>query len=258
MAQPGELLRIAAEAANAAGTVLGERFGRPDPAVRSKTTPTDLVSEADHASEEVIRGVVADRRPQDGMLGEETGERPGRSGLRWIIDPLDGTVNFLFGIPHWAVSVACEDAEGAVAGVVSDPLRGETFCATRDGPATLNGKPITGSEGESLDSSLVATGFSYDAGVRARQAGVAGRVLPAVRDLRRCGSAALDLAWTACGRYDAYFERDLKRWDRSAGALICQRAGLTLRELPANPGMPAGLVAAPPALIGELEALVCA
>jgi myo-inositol-1(or 4)-monophosphatase len=258
MAHPGELLRIAAEAAGAAGTVLGERFGRPDPDVRSKTTPTDLVSEADHAAEEVIRGVLSDRRPEDGMLGEETGERSGRSGLRWVIDPLDGTVNFLFGIPHWAVSVACEDAEGAIAGVVADPLRGETFGATRDGPATLNGEPISGSDGVTLDTSLVATGYSYDAGVRARQAEVAGRVLPAVRDLRRFGSAALDLAWTACGRYDAYYERDLKRWDRIAGALICRRAGVALRELPAAAGMPAGLVAAPPALIAGLEALVSA
>ena len=256
MAHPGELLRIAAEAAGAAGTVLGECFGRPDPDVRSKTTPTDLVSEADYAAEEVIRGVLSDRRPEDGMLGEETGERSGRSGLRWVIDPLDGTVNFLFGIPHWAVSVACEDAEGAIAGVVADPLRGETFGATRDGPATLNGEPISGSDGVTLDTSLVATGYSYDASVRARQAEVAGRVLPAVRDLRRFGSAALDLAWTACGRYDAYYERDLKRWDRIAGALICRRAGVALRDLPAGAGMPPGLVAAPPALIAGLEALV--
>jgi myo-inositol-1(or 4)-monophosphatase len=252
----GKLLGIAAEAAHAAGAALAERFGRPDSQVRSKTTPTDLVSEADHAAEEVIRGVLADRRPEDGMLGEETGEQPGRSGLRWVVDPLDGTINFLFGIPHWAVSVACEDAEGTLAGVVTDPLRGETFAATRNGPATLDGEPISGSDDRALDASLVATGFSYDATVRARQAEVAGRVLPAVRDLRRCGSAALDLAWTACGRYDAYYERDLKRWDRIAGALICRRAGLALRELAAGPGMPAGLIAAPPALVADLEALV--
>jgi myo-inositol-1(or 4)-monophosphatase len=256
VAREGELLAIAAEAAQAAGAVLGERFGRPDPHVRSKTTPTDLVSEADHAAEEVIRGVLAERRPDDGMLGEETGEQAGRSGLRWVIDPLDGTINFLFGIPHWAVSVACEDAEGTVAGVVADPLRGETFGATRDGPATLDGEPISGSDGRALDTSLVATGFSYDATVRARQAEAAGRVLPAVRDLRRCGSAALDLAWTACGRYDAYYERDLKPWDRIAGALICRRAGVALRELAAGAGLPAGLVAAPPALVDDLEALV--
>jgi myo-inositol-1(or 4)-monophosphatase len=256
MAGEGELLRIAAEAADAAGVVLGERFGRPDPRVRAKTTPTDLVSEADHAAEDVIRGLLAQRRPGDGVLGEETGEHPGCSGLRWIIDPLDGTVNFLFGIPHWAVSVACEDAAGAVAGVVRDPLRDETFAASRQGPATLNGEPIAGSDAGVLDTSLVATGFSYDAAVRARQAEVAGQVLPVVRDLRRFGSAALDLAWTASGRYDAFYERGLERWDRIAGALICERAGLSLRELVPAGGMPGGLVAAPPALIADLESLV--
>jgi myo-inositol-1(or 4)-monophosphatase len=256
MAPEGELLRIAAEAADAAGAILAERFGRPDPRVRAKTTPTDLVSEADHAAEDVIRGLLAKRRPADGVLGEEGGEHPGHSGLRWVIDPLDGTVNFLFGIPHWAVSVACEDAAGTLAGVVRDPLRDETFAAGRQGPASLNGEPIAGSDGAGLDTSLVATGFSYDATVRARQAEVAGQVLPLVRDLRRFGSAALDLAWTACGRYDAFYERGLKRWDRIAGALICQRAGLLLRELAPADGMPGGLVAAPPALIADLEALV--
>jgi len=256
MASQGELLRIAADAADAAGVLLRDRFGRPDPDVRAKTTPTDLVSEADHAAEDAIRGLLADRRPGDGVLGEETGDHPGHSGLRWVIDPLDGTVNFLFGIPHWAVSVACEDPGGTVAGVVRDPLRDETFAASRDGPATLNGEPIAPSGGDGLATSLVATGFSYDATVRARQAEVAGRVLPAVRDLRRFGSAALDLAWTACGRYDAFYERGLKRWDRIAGALICQRAGLALRELPAAAGIPAGLLAAPEALAEDLEALV--
>jgi myo-inositol-1(or 4)-monophosphatase len=256
MAREGELLGIAADAADAAGAVLAERFGRPDPRVRAKTTPTDLVSDADHAAEDVIRGLLAQRRPHDGMLGEETGEHPGHSGLRWVIDPLDGTVNFLFGIPHWAVSVACEDAAGARVGVVRDPLRDETFAATREGPATLNGEPIAGSDGARLDTSLVATGFSYDATVRARQAEVAGRVLPAVRDLRRFGSAALDLAWTACGRYDAFYERGLKRWDGIAGALICRRAGLAVRELAPAGGMPGGLVAAPSALIAQMQALV--
>jgi myo-inositol-1(or 4)-monophosphatase len=256
VARPDELLGIAADVAQAAGALLRDRFGDPAAGVQAKTTPTDLVSDADHAAEDVIRGLLAERRPRDGVLAEETGDHPGDSDLRWVIDPLDGTVNFLFGIPHWAVSVACEDAVGTLAGVVCDPLRDETFAACREGAAMRNGKPIAGSDSTDLDTSLVATGFSYDAAVRARQAEVASRLLPAVRDLRRFGSAALDLAWTACGRYDAFYERGLERWDRVAGALICARAGLTLRELGAADAVPAGLLVAPAALVEDLEALV--
>ena len=256
MAHEDELLAVAREAAGTAGGLLVERFGGPGAGIRAKSTPTDLVSEADHAAEEAIRGVLAARRPEDGVLGEEHGERAGTSGVRWVIDPLDGTVNFLFGIPHWAVSVACEDSGGTVAGIIHDPLRQETFSASRDGPATLNGEPMRAPTTTDLATALVATGFSYDAGVRAEQARVASLVLPRARDLRRLGSAALDLAWTACGRYDAFYERALNPWDRAAGALICLRAGLELRELAAAGPLPAGLLAAPPALAGELAALV--
>jgi myo-inositol-1(or 4)-monophosphatase len=252
-----ELLSVARDAARTAAAVLVERFGDPVE-VRSKSTPTDLVSDADVAAERALREALAVRRPDDAILGEEGGDRGGggASGLRWVVDPLDGTVNFLFGIPHWCVSVACEDADGTLVGVVLDPLRGETFEATRSGPATLDGRPIAGSARADLATAMVATGFGYDAEVRARQAEVAARVLPRVRDLRRFGSAALDLAWTACGRYDAYFERGLQPWDRAAGALLCARAGLELRELPADGGLPPGLLAAPPALAGQLGDLV--
>jgi myo-inositol-1(or 4)-monophosphatase len=180
----------------------------------------------------------------------------GATGLRWVVDPLDGTVNFLFGIPQWAVSVACEDAEGTLVGVVHDPLRDETFAARRDGPATRDGEPVTASEREDLATAMVATGFAYEAAVRAAQAEVAARVLPRVRDLRRLGSAALDLAWTACGRFDAYYERALRPWDLAAGALICRRAGLEVRSLPAAGSLPPGLLAAPPALADPLLELV--
>ena len=251
-----ELLAVAEEAAVAAGALLLERFGQPGAGVVAKSTPTDLVSDADHAAEAAIRELLGRRRPRDAVLGEEEGERPGASDLRWVIDPLDGTVNYLFGIPQWAVSVACEDAEGTVVGLVHDPLRGETFSAVRGGPAMLNGVAVTGSQREELAVSLVATGFSYDAAIRARQAEVAARVLPRARDLRRLGSAALDLAWTACGRFDAFYERGLRPWDRAAGALLCERAGLELHELDARAGLPAGLLAAPAGLAAELEALV--
>src|SRR5205807_406487 len=204
--------------------------------IRTKTTPTDLVSDADIAAESTIRSVLAERRPGDAILGEEGGAT-GEGELRWLVDPLDGTVNFLFGIPAFAVSVACEDSSGVVAGVVLDPTREERFAATRSGESTLNGSPIRGSEREDLETAMVATGFAYDSELRARQAEVVARVLPRVRDIRRVGAAALDLAWCACGRYDAYYERGLKPWDLAAGGLIASRAGLELRKLAGGDGV---------------------
>ncbi|HVE67684.1 MAG TPA: inositol monophosphatase family protein [Solirubrobacteraceae bacterium] len=252
-----ELLDVAGEAARAAAAVLLERFGAEGVDVRAKSTPTDLVSAADLEAERALRAALAARRPGDAVLGEEGGDLGGgEGGLRWVVDPLDGTVNFLFGIPHWCVSVACEDSDGALVGVVHDPLREETFAAARGGPATLNGVPVRASARDELTTAMVATGFGYDAELRAAQARVAARVLPRVRDLRRFGSAALDLAWTACGRYDAYFERGLNPWDRAAGALLCRRAGLELRELAPDGVLPGGLLVAPAALIGPLGELV--
>jgi myo-inositol-1(or 4)-monophosphatase len=173
-----------------------------------------------------------------------------------VVDPLDGTVNFLFGIPHWCVSVACEDLEGTLVGLIHDPLRDETFAATRDGPTTLDGHPVRASQRGELATAMVATGFGYDAEMRAAQAEVAARLLPRVRDIRRLGSAALDLAWTACGRYDAYYERGLNPWDRAAGALLCLRAGLELRELAPSGALPDGPLAAPAPRAGPLAELV--
>jgi myo-inositol-1(or 4)-monophosphatase len=249
------LLAVAREAAGAAAAELSSRFGGRAYGVRAKTTPTDLVSDADLAAESAIRAVLAARRPADAIVGEEGGST-GDGELRWIVDPLDGTINFLFGIPVFAVSVACEDASGALAGVVLDPIRDECFAATRSGSPTLNGDPISGSSRDDLSTAMVATGFGYDADLRARQGAVVARVLPRVRDIRRAGAAALDLAWCACGRYDGYYERGLHAWDLAAGALIATRAGLELRELPAMGEDPAGVVAAPGALIDELYRLV--
>ncbi len=174
--------------------------------------------------------------------------------MRWVVDPLDGTINYLFGIPAFAVSVACEDAAGAVAGVVLDPIRDECFAATRSGVPTLNGEPIESSDRSDLSTAMVATGFSYDARVRARQAEVVTRVLPRVRDIRRVGAAALDLAWCACGRFDAYYERGVHRWDFLAGALIAARAGLEVRELEEAGEDPFGIIVAAAALLDELGA----
>ena len=266
-----ELLDVAREAADAAATELRARFGEHAHGVRTKSTPTDLVSDADVAAESAIRDVLSARRPGDAILGEEgdesgvqeedSGDGPGAgwdgdAALRWVVDPLDGTINFLFGIPAFAVSLACEDAGQKVVGVVLDPVREELYTAMAGSPASLNGQPIRGSNRDDLSRSLVATGFGYDADVRARQAAVVSRLLPRVRDIRRVGAAALDLAWCACGRFDAYYERGLHPWDVAAGALIAERAGLVVRPLAEAGSDPAGVVAAPPGLIDELYELV--
>ncbi len=250
-----ELLDVAREAARASADELLARFGDDQSGIRAKSTPTDLVSEADLAAEAAIRRVLAARRPDDAVLGEEGGAT-GDGDLRWVIDPLDGTINFLFGVPMFGISVACEDSDGVVAGVVLDPVRDECFSATRSEPAELNGAPIVASTRTSLSTALVATGFAYDARVRALQARVLAEVLPRVRDIRRAGAASIDLCWCACGRYDAYYERGLKPWDYAAGGLIAERAGLDVRRLAAVGKEPDGLMAAPPALSDQLFALV--
>ncbi len=252
-----ELLAIAEMAADAAAGELRKRFGQQAAGVRSKSTATDLVSDADVAAERVVRSLIAEHRPDDVVIGEEGGETGETGGLRWIVDPLDGTVNFLFGIPVFAVSIACEDRDSAIAGIVLDPIREERFTATRSGPARLNGETITASSRGDLATAMVATGFSYDADLRARQAAVLSRVLPRVRDIRRAGAAAIDLCWTACGRYDAYYERGLHAWDLAAGELIARRAGLTVRSLEETRTEPAGVVVAPAAIVDELFGLVC-
>jgi myo-inositol-1(or 4)-monophosphatase len=254
-ASEDELLSVARAAARAGGAELLARFGHGQEGIRSKSGPTDMVSEADLAAEAAIRRVIGERRPQDAILGEEGGAS-GTGELRWIIDPLDGTTNFLFGIPIFAVSIACEAPDGMLVGVVLDPVREEIFAATRSTESTLNGVPVAASTREDLATALVATGFAYDAEVRAHQAAVLLRVLPRVRDVRRAGSAALDLAWSACGRCDAFYERGIKPWDWAAGGLIAERAGLVLRYLEADSEVPFGVLVAPPALVGELAELV--
>jgi myo-inositol-1(or 4)-monophosphatase len=254
-ASEDELLAVAHEAARAAAAELLPRFGHDQAGIETKSGPTDLVSEADRAAESAIRRVLGSRRPDDAILGEEGGAT-GDGEQRWVIDPLDGTINFLFRVPQFAVSVACEDGDGMLVGVVLDPIRDECFATTRSGTPTLNGSDITASGRDDLATALVATGFAYDASVRARQALVLERVLPRVRDIRRAGAAALDLAWCACGRYDAYYERGVKPWDHAAGGLIASRAGLVLLELEASEDGPEGLVAAPAVLLDELMGLI--
>jgi myo-inositol-1(or 4)-monophosphatase len=249
-----DLLAVAVEAARAAADVLVERYeaaGGPRD-LRTKSTPTDLVSAADLDAERAIRDVLHQRRPDDAILGEEGDETAGTTGLRWVVDPLDGTVNFLFGLPQWCVSVACE---GRV-GVILDPIRGERFDVVAGGWATLDGEPLHPSSRTDLATALVATGFNYDSGVRARQAQVVAEVIPRVADIRRMGSAALDLAWTAAGRYDAFYERGVSAWDVAAGTMLCTAAGLEVRDLHARDGLPSGVLAAPAAIVDELFELV--
>lgn len=256
---PEALLGLAASVAREAGSLLLEYFAVPGRDVTSKSTPTDLVSAADLASERLIRARLAEVRPHDAIMGEEGDdfEPVEPSGLRWVVDPLDGTTNFLYGIPDWAVSIAVQDAGGRVlAGVVYDPSRGEIWAACLDGDATLDGVVIRGSDCDDLATALVATGFAYDDVVRGTQAAVIARLLGRVRDIRRVGSAALDLAWTAAGRYDAYFERGVQAWDVAAGKLICERAGLAAARLAPARSVPGGLLVAPPGLLGPLELLL--
>lgn len=261
MSETEALLELAVRAARAGGDALLARAGE-EVAVRAKSTPTDPVSQADLDSEATIRALLAAERPDDGYLGEEEQgpAKPSRSGLEWVVDPLDGTVNFLYGIPQWAVSVAVRDASGTLAGAVLDPSRGELFTASRDGGATLTGagatRPLHGPPPRELAEALVASGLAYDARVRAAQGPVLSRLGALARDIRRFGSAALDLCWTAAGRHDAYFERTVKVWDIAAGALVCERAGLALRELTVREDLPWGILVAREELVDELYPLV--
>jgi myo-inositol-1(or 4)-monophosphatase len=247
-----DLLSVAVDAARAAGAILLDHYEHGVREVETKSTPTDLVSEADLEAERAIRDLILERRPDDAILGEEGDDMPGTTGLRWVVDPLDGTVNYLFGIPQWSVSVACE---GRV-GVVFDPLRDELFTVRVGEEALLDGVAMRGSQRDDIATAMVATGFGYDARVRAAQAEVVARLLPQVRDIRRLGSAALDLAWLAAGRYDAYYEYGLNAWDWAAGEMLCTAVGLAVRHLDPLPGTGAGLLVATPALIDGLEAIV--
>jgi myo-inositol-1(or 4)-monophosphatase len=216
---------VAVGAARAAAEVLLERFRGPAVGVRSKSTATDLVSEADERAEQAVTAYLHARRPHDGLVAEEGSTSDSTTGFRWLVDPLDGTINYLYGIPHWCVSVACADADGAIAGAVFDPIRGELFTAARGAGAHLGGRPLAPSRVAEPAAALVATGFSYAARERAAQAAIVARMAGSVRDIRRAGSAALDLAWVAAGRLDAYFEVSRSAWDTAAGALLVREAG---------------------------------
>ena len=254
-----ELLALAQRSARAAGALLLDRFQRPATGVDRKSSATDMVSDADRDAEALIRRMILEQRPGDGLLGEEGAEVAGDSGLEWVVDPLDGTTNYLYGLPIWSVSVACEDADGGLVGVVFDPCRDELFAAERGGGgATLNGGPIAVSQLGDLSRALIGTGFAYDARTRQRQARMLVEVLPHVRDIRRGGSAAIDLAWVACGRLDGYFELGTQHWDRAAGMLLVAEAGGVAATLDRPDEGGEGALAAGHALHGGLSELVAA
>jgi myo-inositol-1(or 4)-monophosphatase len=244
-----ELLVLAVEVAQAAGAELLRRADDAH-AVDTKTSATDPVSEADRAAEALLVRRLAAARPDDGLLGEEGADRTGSTGLRWVIDPLDGTVNYLYGISAWCVSVACEDEQGGLVGAVHDPVHAETFRAARGRGAWLGERRLEVREPIPLARALIATGFAYEAAVRRRQAAVVAALLPRVRDVRRAGSAALDLCAVAAGRVDGYYEDTTQRWDWAAGALIAAEAGAVVTPLRD------GLIAAGPSLHAALAEAV--
>lgn len=239
-------LALAIAAAREAGALLVERWQGPATGVRAKTSATDLVSEADERAERAIVERIRGARPDDALVAEEGSSLQGTSGYRWLVDPLDGTINYLYGIPHWSVTICCADGDGGLAGVVFHPLRSELFAATRGGGAYLGERRLAVSGKRDLASALVATGFGYDAAQRRTQAAILSRVLSEVRDIRRAGSAALDLAYTAAGRHDAYFESVDNPWDWMAGAMLVREAGGRVTELaPADPAFPRVIASAP-------------
>ena len=251
-----ELLPLATAISADAATLLVEGLGRARTSVTSKTTGTDMVTEMDRASERLIVEAILSARPHDGILGEEGTDRPGTSGVRWIVDPIDGTTNYLYGHAGFAVSIAVEVDGVMSAGVVHDPLHGEVFTAARGRGAHRNGRSITASAVTDLSQALVATGFSYEPDRRSRQAVVLTKVIPFVRDIRRMGAASVDLCSVACGRVDAYYERGLQPWDHAAGALIAAEAGALVGDLDdGGPGFEFCL-AAPPALFAQLQPLL--
>jgi myo-inositol-1(or 4)-monophosphatase len=257
-----ELLELAVDLGQQAAALLMAGVDRVRESIDTKSTGTDMVTEMDRASEALLVDGILARRPDDGILGEEGADHPTRSGVRWVIDPLDGTTNYIYGHPGFAVSIGIErvdpttGATTTIVGVVVDPMHRDLFTAVAGAGASRNGQPITCSTQAVLGHALLGTGFSYDPARRARQAGVLTAVLPQVRDIRRMGAAAVDLCSVACGRLDALYEKGLAPWDYTAGALIATEAGAVVTDLGGGPPSPAFTLAAPVALVDDLRALL--
>jgi myo-inositol-1(or 4)-monophosphatase len=251
-----ELLALARDIALEAGTVLRGAQRRQIEVEHTKSSPTDVVTEVDIAVEKLIRGRLADARPRDGFLGEESGAGESESGDMWIVDPIDGTVNFLYRLPQFSVSIAVQRAGRVVAGVVHNPMTRELFAAMLGGGATLDGSPIRVRPSPAVSAALVGTGFGYKSDERAKQIDQMARLLPRVRDIRRMGSAALDLCHVGCGRTDAYVERNLQAWDQAAGALVAREGGARVEGLDGAEPSPTLVVAASADLFASFHDLL--
>ena len=255
-----DLLRIARDVAQEAGA-LAARLRREGVTVAAtKSSPIDIVTAADRASEDLIRERLAAARPGDGFLGEESAASVGSSGLTWIVDPIDGTVNYLYDLPNWSVSIAVVEGDPdpqswrALAGAVAAPMLGDLYTASAGGGAHLGELALRVRPAVPLNRALVATGFHYTQEIRTNQARVAQPLLARVRDLRRAGGAAIDLAYVAAGRIDAYFEQGLSPWDQAAGALLVREAGGVVQGLGGGEPSKRMLVAGAAAVVAELDA----
>ncbi|MCU1570666.1 MAG: suhB [Naasia sp.] len=257
-----ELLLIARDTALAAGALTLRRRQEGVVVAATKSTPIDVVTAADREAEQLIRSLLADARPEDGFLGEESGATGGTSGLTWVVDPIDGTVNYLYGLPAWSVSIAVVEGDPepetwrALAGCVLNPSTQEVFTATAGGGARLGESELRVNRDVGLDRALIGTGFAYALATRGAQLDIASALLARCRDLRRIGSSALDLCNVASGRYDAYYESGLHPWDHAAGALIASEAGAAVVGAGGARGNEDLLIAAAPALADEISALI--
>jgi myo-inositol-1(or 4)-monophosphatase len=265
--EPEKLLALGVEVARQAGATARRMRGDGVTGIHTKSSETDVVTAADRAVERQVVAALRAARPQDTVLGEEYGtgaassaasssSGPGGGAVRWIIDPIDGTVNYLYGLPVYAVSLAAEVDGVVVAGVVLNAATGQEWTAVRGGGAYRDGSRLAGSTATELSQALVATGFGYDAARRAQQAVVLAGVLPRIRDIRRIGAASIDLCLAAEGIVDAYYEKGLNAWDQAAGGLVATEAGLRVTGLAGAPPGPAMVLAAPPALYDELHDLL--
>ena len=255
---PAALVDLAISIGRSAGELIAEGRRRGLTDVTSKSTSTDMVTEYDRSSERLIVDRILSARPDDAILGEEGADHSGTSGIEWLIDPIDGTTNFLYGLAGFAVSIAARDTDGPLVGVVVIPSLGEVFSARRGGGAFCNGEPVSCSTTDRLGTALVATGFSYHPERRQRQAARVASIIGSIRDIRRIGAAAPDLCYTASGRVDAYFEEYLNPWDLAAGEVIAREAGCRVGSLDGGIVHPGSVLVASPALFGPLVELIAA
>ncbi len=250
---PTDLLALAIGLAREAGSLTLAMRAKARLSPDLKSSVNDLVTEADRAAESLIVDRILAARPDDAVLGEEGADTEGTSGVRWIIDPIDGTTNYVYDLPGYTISIAAEWEGTTVAGVVFDPKADELFAATLHGGATMNDAPIACAQRSDLLQCVIATGFGYQAEQRLLQANVLVHLLPQVGNIRRLGSAALDLAYVGAGRTDGYWESGLNSWDVAAGALIASESGAIVTDLEGGPAAKSMTIAAPPAIHPMLQ-----